>query len=165
MQQLASSSPSLISSSWRVLVLWVVIGLTLIGLTFLGGHLTAAAQYAVTQTNTQQIWDKGFQNLVYGGSTTIDVQHAVGEPPDQIIRSQTMYPVIENYYYFDNNGSNAATVFVFENGLLVGLHYKSPQNQYIDLTYVLANNGDRQLNRQLRGGMRGYFPYFPFYSW
>ncbi len=133
----------------------------------LGFVVVLLSNPAMALRNNFSPWtaDGAFQNLVYGGSSAVDVQQALGQPPDEIVRSEQIYPLIENYYYYEANGSGAATVFVFENGLLVGLHYRSPSNQYIDLTSILANNGDRFLNRQLNQGMRGYFPMFPFYSW
>jgi hypothetical protein len=108
--------------------------------------------------------DMDFQNLVYGASTTVDVHKIVGTP-DEIIRTEQMYPVIENYYYFEEGGSGAATVFVFENGLLVGLFVKSGDNNYIDITYFLPNNGDRIINMPIMGQMQGWFPNFPMYTW
>lgn len=106
-----------------------------------------------------------FQNLVYGASTNADVIQILGKYPDEIIRTEQMTPVIENYYYYDTNGSGAATVFVFENNFLVGLHYKSPSNQFIDLTYFLPNNGDRWINLPTMGNIRGYYPNLPMFGW
>jgi len=126
----------------------------------MGGSIMAEAR-SVTSPWTS---DLSFQDLVYGASSTVDVQRIMGEPPDEIVKTAQMFPVIENYYYYENGGTGAATVFVFENGLLVGLHYKSPQNQYMDLTSFLMNNGDRLLNSPMLGGFRGYFPLFPLYS-
>jgi hypothetical protein len=104
--------------------------------------------------------ESGMQSLVYGSSSQWDVTQAIGRQPDQIVRAEQMYPVVENSYYFDENGSGAATIFVFENGLLVGMHYKSPKNHMVDLTYCLANNGDRRLNWPMLAGYQGYYPYF-----
>jgi hypothetical protein len=107
----------------------------------------------------------GFQNLVYGSSTSLDVQRVMGRAADQIVKSEQMMPIVENWYYFEEGGSGAATLFVFENNLLVGLHYKSRDNQLVDLTYFLPNNGDRRLNAPALGGYASYSPYFPFYEW
>src|SRR5262249_53228050 len=79
----------------------------------------------------------GFQNLRYGGSTSMDVAQAIGRPPDDIVKAEQMYPVVENYIYNNEDNSGSAMVFVFENNLLVGMHYRSPRNQYIDMTYML----------------------------
>jgi hypothetical protein len=105
-----------------------------------------------------------FGSLVCGSSTPLDVQRVAG-PPDEVVHSEQMFPVIENYYYYDNEGSGSASVFVFQNGLLVGLHYKSSNDQLIDMTSFLTNNGDTQLNRQLNAGYAGYYTNFPFYEW
>lgn len=106
----------------------------------------------------------GVQNLVVGSSTMGDVQRALGEAPSEILRSEQMYPVLENAYYYDESGNGAATVFVFENGMLVGMFYRSPDNQFADLTYFLTNNGDRLRNWPMLAGYRGYYPYFPMYG-
>lgn len=106
--------------------------------------------------------EAGFQNLVYGSSTPWDVETAVGRPPDETVYAGQMYPVIVNHYYFDDSGSGAATVFVYENGFLVGMHYKTPGNQLMDLTYLLINKNDRYVNAPYLGGFRGYFPTFQF---
>lgn len=108
--------------------------------------------------------ERSFQNLVYGSSSFNDVTMVLGRPPDEIVRSQQMYPPIVNFYYFDENKSGAATVFVFENGFLVGMQYKSPENQYVDMTYFLRNNGDRSLNLPYVAGYQNYYPYFPLYG-
>jgi hypothetical protein len=106
----------------------------------------------------------GFQNLRYGGSTSIDVAQAVGRPPDNIIKDEQMYPVVENYIYNSDDGSGAATVFVFEGNLLVGMHYRNARNQYIDLTYMLPNNGDRALNSMMNMGYQPYYFRPQFYE-
>lgn len=103
------------------------------------------------------------QNLVYGSSSPLDVQQALGRMPDQTVSSGQMYPVVTNDYYFDENGTGAATVFVFENGFLVGLHYKSATNHFLDLTYLLINAGDRWLNSPFLQGYRAYYPNFDFF--
>jgi hypothetical protein len=122
---------------------------------------------AAMQTGTPWTPEKSYQNLTYGASSYNDVISIVGHPPDEIVNSGQMYPLVENFYYFDENKTGAATVFVFENGLLVGLQYKSPDNQYVDLSYVLQYNGDRTVNYAALGGYQAYFPYFPLYgsSW
>ncbi|HEY9686583.1 MAG TPA: hypothetical protein V6C52_06370 [Coleofasciculaceae cyanobacterium] len=97
-----------------------------------------------------------FQSLVYGSSTTNDVVRALGRPADEILRYEQMYPTIENLYYYDEDKSGAATVFVFESGFLVGMQLKTADNQYVDFSYLLANNGDRQLMNPMLGG---YLPY------
>jgi hypothetical protein len=116
------------------------------------------------QSVTPWTTEKSFQNLVYGSSSYNDVISVIGRQPDEIVHSQQMYPVVENFYYFDENKTGAATVFVFENGLLVGLQYKSADNQYMDLSYCLQNNGDRTLNYATLGGYMPYYPYFPLYG-
>jgi hypothetical protein len=120
----------------------------------------AHARSAVTPWTSEQ----GFQNLVYGASTTGEVLRVMGAYPDEIVKTQQMTPVIENYYYYDAEGSGAATVFVFQNNFLAGLMYKSSSNQYMDLTYFLPNNGDMNVNSAILGNMRGYFPNLPLYS-
>ncbi len=108
-------------------------------------------------------FDQGLQNLVYGATTGADLVRIMGEPPDDIVRDEQMYPLIENHYYFDEGGTGAATVFVFQNNFLVGLLYKSPSNQFVDLTSFLPNNGDSRINNQIMGGFRGFFPNYPVY--
>lgn len=113
-------------------------------------------------------WDAAsqteFRSLVYASSTVPDVQRVCG-PPDDIVRSEQMYPVIENHYYYDENGTGAASVFVFENGILMGFHYKSPGNQLVDLTWLLPDNGDLRLTWPYRAGYYGYSPNFPMVGW
>lgn len=116
------------------------------------------------QNATPWTSERSIQNLVYGSSSFNDVTAAVGRQPDDIVRSEWMYPVITNFYYFDDNKSGAATVFVFENGLLVGLQYKSPDNQFIDFTYCLQNNGDRRLNNPYLAGYQNYYSNFPLFA-
>jgi hypothetical protein len=141
---------------------WVVFGCLV--LMMLSGWLTAPgwarSNFAPWLPSNQQ----DFGSLVCGASTPADVQRVAG-PPDEVVHSEQMFPVIENYYYYDAEGSGSASIFVFQNGLLVGLHYKSPDNQLVDLTYFLTNNGDMALNRQLNAGYAGYYPTFPFYQW
>jgi hypothetical protein len=109
--------------------------------------------------------EAGFQQLVYGASSPWDVQSAIGRPADEVLRFEQMYPIIENHYYYDENKSGAATIFVFENNFLVGMHFKSADNQMIDLTYFLPNNGDYSRNFQTYGGgYAGYFPGFGLYG-
>ena len=131
---------------WLLLLVWVAC------------PQPANARSVVTPWKT----DVGFENLVYGSSSTTDVQRIMGEAPDEIIRSEQMYPLIENHYYYDEKGSGAATVFVFENNALLGMHYKTPGNHFVDLTYVLPDNGDRQLQTPFLGNYASYFPFFPF---
>ena len=101
----------------------------------------------------------GYQNLVYGASSVVDIQRSVGRPADEFVDTAgTMYPIIQNMVYYDEAGSGSASVFVLENGLLAGLFYKSANNQYIDLTFLLTDNGDRRLNQGLNGGYQGFFP-------
>lgn len=116
------------------------------------------------QNATPWTSERSVQNLVYGSSSFNDVTMALGRAPDEIVRSEQMYPPIVNFYYFDESKSGAATVFVFENGFLVGMQYKSPDNQYVDMSYFLQNRGDRQLNYPYTGGYQGYYPYFPLYG-
>jgi hypothetical protein len=99
----------------------------------------------------------GLQNLVLGSSTINDVQRALGKPPDEYIQSEQMFPVIQNAFYYDEKKSGAASVFVFQNGLLAGLFYKSPNSQLVDLSYFLQNNGDVGLNSGLNAGFQPYF--------
>jgi hypothetical protein len=108
--------------------------------------------------------EKSVQNLVYGSSSYNDVTSALGRQPDDIINSQQMYPIITNFLYYDENKTGAATVFVFENGLLVGMQYKSPDNQLVDLTYFLQNNADRYYNAPYAAGYQRYYPNFPLYG-
>lgn len=116
------------------------------------------------QNATPWTTEKSFQNLTYGMSSFNDVQAVIGRPPDEVVSSGQMYPVLTNYFYFDDNKSGAASVFIFENGFLVGLQYKSSDNQFIDFTYCLQNNGDRALNNPYLAGYQGYYPYLPLYG-
>lgn len=111
-----------------------------------------------------QLGVSGFENLVYGSSTASDVIGVMGRYPDDVLRAEQMFPVVENFYYYDEEGTGAASVFVFENGFLVGLHSRSPNNQFVDLTYFLPNNGDRFLNSPLTAGYLPYFHRFPLYG-
>jgi hypothetical protein len=119
---------------------------------------SASALQSVTPWNAGS--PSNFQNLTCGSSTYNDVVSSVGRSPDEIIHSEQMYPLIENFYYFDDDKTGAATVFVFENGLLVGLQYKSAGNQFVDLTNFLQHNGDRALNYSALGGYQYYYPDF-----
>ncbi|MBK8189240.1 MAG: hypothetical protein IPK79_02195 [Vampirovibrionales bacterium] len=105
----------------------------------------------------------GFKDLRWGGSSMADVKRIIGMP-DEVLSGEQMYPVINNFVYYDEGGSGASTIFVFENGLLVGLHYRSAENQLVDITYFLQNNGDYAMNNPLRAGYMGYFPDFGFYQ-
>lgn len=126
--------------------------------------LLVSAPALALQNATPWSPERSFQNLVYGSSSYNDVITVVGRPPDDIIRSQSMYPLITNFYYYDDDKSGAATVFVFENGMLLGLHYRSPDNQLLDMTYCLQTQGDRVLNYPYLAGYQGYYPYFPMYT-
>ena len=106
----------------------------------------------------------GLSQLRVGGSGPADVMRAFGSP-DEVVSSGQMYPTIDNYYYYDHNGSGAATVFVFENGFLVNMLLKSSNNQLMDLSYFLTNNGDRRLTTPYLGGYRNFYPYQRFFSW
>ena len=127
------------------------------------GFLAFSPGYAL-QNATPWTTEKSFQNLTYGMSSFNDVQSVIGKPPDEVLSSGQMYPVITNYIYYDENKTGAASVFVFENGFLVGLQYRSPDNQYVDFTYCLQNNGDRRLNSPYLAGYMPYYPYFPLYG-
>ena len=105
----------------------------------------------------------GFSQLRIGGSTPGELLGIMGSP-DEVVSSTQMYPVVDNYYYYDHNGSGAATVFVFENGFLVNMLLKSPNNQLMDLSFFLTNNGDRRLTTPYLGGYRSFFPYPQFFS-
>ncbi len=128
---------------------------------FLLTGLSAEARTGATPWTNEP----SFQNLVYASSTTNDVIRTMGAPPDDIVRATQMFPVIENYYYYGEEKTGAATVFVFEHGLLVGLQLKTPGDQYVDMTYVLTNNGDRALSNPIYGGYLPYFPYLPLTTW
>ncbi|MBX2861188.1 MAG: hypothetical protein KTR14_08130 [Vampirovibrio sp.] len=143
----------------KVLPSFLATVLSLSGIFVLGASIPSHARSTATPW-TNEI---GPQSLVYAASTTVDVQRAIGHP-DEVVKSQQMYPVVENYIYYEEGGTGAATVMVFENGLLVGMHYRSPSNQMVDLTYFLLNNGDRRLNYPALAGFRGYSPYFPLYQ-
>ncbi len=138
--------------------------LLLLNVTIIQAGMQRAFSFSFSDPNSNSAMTFGFKDLRYGGSSGPDVQRILGAP-DEIVHSQQMYPVVENYYYYADSGSGAATVFVFENGLLVGMHYKSPDNQYVDLTYFLIDNGDRLLNFPLNAGYQGYFPFFNHYTW
>lgn len=123
-----------------------------------------AGQLAEARFGNNYFSEPGFQDLIYGASTPMDVQSALGQPPDEVVKTESMYPVIENHYYYADDGSGAATVFVFENGLLMGMSLKTAENQFIDLSYFLIDNGDRRLNAPLRAGYRGFYPIYPLYE-
>jgi hypothetical protein len=106
---------------------------------------------------------QGVQALVYGASTPWDVRMVTGTEPNEIVRSEQMFPVLENHLYYEDS-SGAATIFIFENNLLVGMTYRSADDQYLDLTSLLVNNGDRTVQAPNLAGYRGYFPWFPLYS-
>lgn len=127
---------------------------------FLFSSPGAQARSAATPWTSEM----GFQNLVYGSSSTNDVVQVMGAPPDDILRSNSMFPPVENFFYYDEDKSGAATVFVFENGFLVGMHLKTPDNQLVDMTYFLINNGDRRLQNPMLGGVNPYFFNPRFYT-
>lgn len=106
-----------------------------------------------------------FQSLIYGSSSTADVVRVMGQAPDEVVKATQMFPVVENFYYYDPQKTGSASVFVFENGFLVGFQLKTPGDQYVDLTYMLTNNNDRTLNYPMLGGYMPYYPYFPLTSW
>jgi hypothetical protein len=113
--------------------------------------------------NTPWTTENGLQNLVYGSSTPGDV-HAILGAPNDIQHYEQMYPVLEEDYYYSEDKSGAASVFVFENNVLVGFYYKSPNNQVIDLSYFLPNNNDRSLTTPYLGQYSTFSPQYPFYS-
>lgn len=137
--------------------LWLAVFFFLLNLIAPAAHAMPTAYEAMQSGNPMA-------QLRYGGSTTSDVIRMFGTP-DDVVHSGRMYPVIENYYYYDQGGSGAATLFVFENGFLVGMHLKSPSNELLDLTYFLMNNGDRRLTYPYRGGFAGYYPYMGLFGW
>jgi len=143
---------------------WTLMKLTLslVILLELQSHMPGKAHSNFAPWNPNSL--NGVESLVYASSTTVDVQRILGAP-DEIVQNQQMYPIVQNYYYFEEGGSGAASVLVFENGILVGMHYKAPDNQLVDLTYFLNNNGDRILQSPYLASYRGYVPYFPMYSW
>jgi hypothetical protein len=124
------------------------------------GHFSFMAPAFARSATTPWTDQVSFQNLVYGSSSTNDVVLVMGAQPDDIVRSEQMYPVVENYYYYDKEKSGGASVFVFENGLLVGLELKTATNQMIDLTSFLPNNGDRLITYPALGGYQQYYPYY-----
>lgn len=143
----------------------IVVGiLVILGLVGLGMVRGVYARSSVTPWTMEQ----GFQNLVYGASTSSDVQRIVGRFPDAIVRQEQIFPVVENYYFYeegDKGQMGPATVFVFENNLLVGLLYKSSTQQWADLTYFIYDNGDRSINAPIQAGFQSYYPNLPLYTW
>lgn len=130
----------------------------------LGTFPTAHARMTATPWDGAPM-EGNFQNLVWGGSSTLDVAKVMGHPPDEVLKNNNMYPVIENHIFYEPGGTGNASVFVFENGLLAGLYYKSAQNRYMDLSYFLPNNGDRLMNiRAYDAGYQSYYPNFGFNS-
>lgn len=125
-------------------------------------NLQVEARSITTPWNQQQEYT--FQNLVYGSSTPWDVQRVMGRGPDEVVKAEYMYPVVENHNFYDENGSGNSSVFVFENGFLVGFHMRMKDNQLVDLTYFLTNNGDRRLNNAYNAGIWSYNPLFPLYN-
>lgn len=137
-----------------------ILTLALLSISVVSGISTAWAVQNVTPWTNE----KSFQNLTYGMSSYQDVISVVGHPPDEVLHSGQMYPVVTNFIYYDEKKTGAASVFVFENGFLVGLQYRSADNQFIDFTYCLQNNGDRSLNSGYLAGYMNYYPYFPLYG-
>lgn len=152
-------------SAKRYLARDFVIGtLLVVGVLGFGLSHQVCARSAVTPWTMEQ----GFQNLVYGASTSTDVQRIIGRFPDAIVRQEQIFPVVENYYYYeegDKSQTGPATVFVFENNLLVGMLYKSSMQQWIDLTYFIYDNGDRSINAPIQAGFQTYYPNLPLYMW
>lgn len=109
--------------------------------------------------------DVSFQSLVYGVSTPRDVQLVLGKIPDDVVKEEQMYPVREYNYFYDEKRTGAASVFVFENNMLMGLLYQSTDQQLVDVTWMLQSNGDRTLNNTIWGGTQGYYPNVPMYGW
>jgi len=107
---------------------------------------------------------RGLQDLVYGGSTSIDVERAIGRPPDMVYKEEQMFPVVENDFYSDHDGSAAAMVFVFQNNMLAGLEYRTRDNQFVDMTYLIPNRGDGTVNEFLNGGTSPYYFQNRFYA-
>jgi ABC-type phosphate transport system substrate-binding protein len=141
-------------------VLSLILGLAIAVFIFSSGLPAGSISNATPWTT-----EFGFQNLTYGGSSIRDVERAMGRPGDEFLQSNQLYPAVQNLYYYEEGGTGAATVFVFENGLLVGMFYKSSENQLMDLTYFLIDNGDRQLNFPLNAGYQGFFPADQFFQW
>jgi hypothetical protein len=140
--------------------LWVLPLLAFLSLLVIPGSGYARSNVTPWASDSQ-----GFQNLVIGASSGADIQAVMGVPPDEIIKSEIMYPVIENYFYYEEGGSGAATVFILQGGLLAGLSYKSASNQMMDLSYFLQNNNDRLYGMQYNpAGYSGYFPSYPLYG-
>jgi len=145
-----------------VLLLGTLFALFSVAQLFLAQH--ADARSAATPWATTNAVQNPYQNLVYGSSTVNDIVQATGEQPDEILHSEQMYPVVENLVYYAEDGSGTATVFVLQNGMLVGMHLRTPDNQLVDLTYFLINNGDMQLNNPLNMGFRNYYFYNQLYQ-
>jgi len=106
----------------------------------------------------------GMQTLSLGGSTAADVSRALGRAPDTVYKEDQMFPVIEDDLYSDNDGSSAAMVFVFQNNMLAGLQYRTRDNQFVDMTYLIPNKGDGTVNQFLQGGISPYYFQPRFYS-
>lgn len=151
---------AMLSISQQTLTLKLTALLFCIGFTLIRPPTSYSRSAATPWTS-----EMSFQSLVYGGSSTVDVVRVMGQQPDEIVRSEQMFPVVENFYYYDENKSGAATVFVFENGLLAGMHLKTAGNQFIDCTYFLTNNGDRMLNNPMLQNYSPYYSYFPLTYW
>lgn len=138
----------------------------LAGLMICGGVFSLSVSDVLARSVATPWTDQmGVQNLALGSSSTADVVRIMGAPPDDILRLEQMFPTIENFYYYDADKSGAATVFVFENSFLVGMQMRTAGGQFVDMTYMLPNNGDRRLMGPMLGGFMPYFPLFPIPSW
>lgn len=130
--------------------------------------LVIALQVPALAVSHRTPWDQtqenSYQNLVYGSSSPLDVQRVMGRPPDEVVKGDQMFPVIENHYYYGDDGTGAATIFVFENGFLVALNLKTADDQIVDLTYFLQNNGDYNFNSRYNAGFWGYNPIYQLYN-
>ena len=145
------------SGQWKKRVSLILLCISFVWISTPAAHSRSAATPWTSEMN--------FQSLVYGSSSTVDVVRVMGKQPDEIVRSEQMFPVIDNFYYYDEDKSGAATLFVFENGLLVGMHLKTAGNQLVDCTYFLTNNGDRMLNYPMLQNYSPYYSYFPLTYW
>lgn len=122
--------------------------------------LTASVQ--ARSNATPWTSEQTYQNLVYGASSTADVIQIMGYP-DEVVKQEQIFPVIENFYYYGDGGTGEATVVIFQNNLLAGLLYKTASSQYMDLTYMLPNNGDMALNSPILAKFRSYYPNLPMF--
>jgi len=126
-------------------------------------YSTVSARTAARPWMPQQ-QEQDYSGLIYGSSSPRDVELIIGRPPDEVVKSNNLYPVVWNYIYYAEDGSKNASVFVFENGMLVGLYYKTAGEQLVDLTYFLTNNGDRRLFYPLNAGYMGYYLPYQYFN-